>query len=266
MARCLLMTCLVLVLTAVVLEAISSSHGSRSHQKQPQDQSADEPEAHEVKITIRKPVKLEPALPPVPPQRDERAVAQAPLPPPLESSPFTPSALDYVKGARLLETSEGSFPQIQSSYARLGWPIYRDVALRLGGSFFVWNQPNNLPVAQIEPRTGETSKASIAPDLSRWPRDVTKHMGAALDRAQAEFGESATHIVLLPPARLDAALLSGLNHLLQQNDVDPGSVSGFFGAYELRGQRLYCVVLSTLFKDGTTRPVSFSIDLSGASL
>ncbi len=83
---------------------------------------------------------------------------------------------------------------------------------------------------------------------------------------RAELGERASHVVLLPPARLDAALLSGLDHLLRKNGIDPGRVSGFYGAYELRGRRLHCTVLSTTFKDGSERPVSFSIDLGGAFL
>ena len=42
------------------------------------------------------------------------------------------------------------------------------------------------------------------------------------------------------------------------------SVASFYGAYELRGGHLFCVVLEATLKDSTKREVSFAINLSGA--
>lgn len=268
MLKKLAMATAILALTVVLLEVIGSRHNRLQPEDPDQSQIVareDRPKTEEVEITIKKIVEPPPQPPPRAVQpRPEKPKAVEPISPPaLAGRTFTPSALDYLKGDRLLE---GGFPRLHATYERLGFPAYRDAVLALGGEFFVWDGSENQPIAHLDTRTGATSEASIPSDLSRWPRDVTMHLEPARERSKEEFGERASHVVLLPPTRLDAALLSGLNHLLEQNDVDPASVSGFFGAYELRGRRLYCVVLSTSFKDGTERPVSFSIDLGGAFL
>jgi len=229
---------------------------------QQEESEAEHEKIQKVTIKVEKAVELERELRPVGPKPDEPPSPPTEFAvPPLEDQTFVPTASDYLRGQRLLE---GGFPRLRATYQRIGFAAYRDAMLKLGGSFYLWDGALNLSVARLDPRTGESWEESVGSHLSRWPRDVTKHLKMALKDGRARYGARVTHAVLLPSARIDAALLSGLDQLLRKNGVDPGTVTSFFGAYELRSGRLYCVVLAASFTDATERDVSFAVDLSGA--
>lgn len=198
-------------------------------------------------------------------------VAKAPAPKPrkpvapplLEAATFVPGPSDFLKGQRLLE---GGFPRMVATYERIGFSRYTEEAQALGGQFFLWDSESNHPVARLDPKTGEAWEGPLSSHLSRWPRDVSAHLGDAIARHRGDYGHRASHAVLLPPVRVDEAILSGLDHLLRLNGIDPASVGSFFGAYELRGDHLVYVVLSATLKNGTQREVSFAIDLVRAGI
>ena len=75
--------------------------------------------------------------------------------------------------------------------------------------------------------------------------------------------ERVSRVILLPPARLDAALLGALDAHLRALGLDPGDLLRVDVAYELRAGNLHCDVLLVAMRDGTERPLSLEIDLSG---
>lgn len=175
--------------------------------------------------------------------------------------PAQQSAQALARGERLLEA--GSFPQLRATYRRIGFDAYRDAMLALGGGFFVFDAAERRPLAEIDPRTGAVRSRELRPGLSRWPRDVTPHLPRALERGRARWGERASRVVLLPPARVDAALLGALDAHLRARGESGDRLVGVDVAYELRDGRLGCEVLSLSLRDGTRRSVGLHVDLSG---
>ncbi|TDJ08350.1 MAG: hypothetical protein E2O71_05025 [Deltaproteobacteria bacterium] len=196
----------------------------------------------------------EPEARPLPPPRP------APSPPPLPATQV-PSSDALERGESLLRS--GRFPHLRASYGRIGFEAYRDAMLELGGVFFLFDGKARQPVAEVDPRTGALGGELVRADLSRWPRDVTRHLSEPLRLGQASYGPRVSRVILLPPARLDAALLEGLDAHLRALDLDPGDLLRVDLAYELRGGNLYCDVLLVAMRDGTERSLSLQIDLSG---
>lgn len=196
----------------------------------------------------------EPEARPLPPPRP------APSPPPLRATQV-PSSDALERGESLLRS--GRFPHLRASYGRIGFEAYRDAMLELGGVFFLFDGKARQPVAEVNPRTGALGGELVRADLSRWPRDVTRHLSEPLRLGQASYGPRVSRVILLPPARLDAALLGGLDAHLRALDLDPGDLLRVDLAYELRGGNLYCDVLLVAMRDGTERSLSLQIDLSG---
>ncbi len=167
---------------------------------------------------------------------------------------------ELARGERLLEA--GSFPQLRATYRRIGFDAYRDAVLALGGSFFLFDAAARRPLAEIDPRTGAVTSREQRPGLSRWPRDVTRHLPLALERGRQRWGERASRVILLPPAFVDAALLGALDaHLRAQGERGERLVAVDL-AYELRDGRLGCEVLALSLRDGTRRRVGLHVDLS----
>ncbi|MCZ6823407.1 MAG: hypothetical protein O7F10_10700 [Deltaproteobacteria bacterium] len=196
----------------------------------------------------------EPEARPLPPPRP------APSPSPLRATQV-PSSDALERGESLLRS--GRFPHLRASYGRIGFEAYRDAMLELGGVFFLFDGKARQPVAEVDPRTGALGGELVRADLSRWPRDVTRHLSEPLRLGQASYGPRVSRVILLPPARLDAALLGGLDAHLRALDLDPGDLLRVDLAYELRGGNLYCDVLLVAMRDGTERSLSLQIDLSG---
>ena len=196
----------------------------------------------------------EPEARPLPPPRP------APSPPPLPATQV-PSSDALERGESLLRS--GRFPHLRASYGRIGFEAYRDAMLELGGVFFLFDGKARQPVAEVDPQTGALGGEFVRADLSRWPRDVTRHLSEPLRLGQASYGPRVSRVILLPPARLDAALLGGLDAHLRALDLDPGDLLRVDLAYELRGGNLYCDVLLAAMRDGTERSLSLQIDLSG---
>jgi len=160
---------------------------------------------------------------------------------------------------------EGRYPHQRASYARIGFEAYRDAMLALGGAFFLFDTRSDRVLAQVNPYTLEMRAVDTpASHLSRWPRDVTRHLGAALDapNARRDFGR-ATRVVLLPPADIDAALVGGLDRALQRMGMNIERVTQVLLTYELTDAGLECEVSKLALRDGTEKPVSLRLSLSG---
>jgi hypothetical protein len=220
-----------------------------------------DPAAEEQRIEI---VRIE-----MPPEPDLEPKAAADPPPPRPEPPAPPSqpaqtvpeAEVLARGGSLLRA--GKFPRLRATYSRIGFPAYRDAVLDLGGAFFLFDPMTRQPVAKVDPRTGLVSAERVRVDLSRWPRDVTRHLPETLRLGQAHYGPRITRVILLPPARLDAALLGALEDHLRALGLDAQSLLRVDVAYELRSGSLHCDVLLVALRDGSERPVSLEIDLSG---
>ena len=248
------------VVTLEVLHPLSVTQMTDVEERQETDKQV-EPEP--VKIKIRK---IEKPKPPVRQVRKAESKAEpasaVPVPqrpPVLRHHPFVPAPTDFVRGKELLA---GEFPRMRGYYSRVGWEDYRDAMISLGSRFYVWDAHENQPLASLDPITGETSEAKSQLGLSPFPRDVSSNLTHALAEGKKAFGDAASHVVMLPPERFDAALLSGLEKLLRRNGIQSDRVSSFEGAFEIRNGGLWCEVLSTSLKDGTTREVAFLINLA----
>lgn len=220
-----------------------------------------DPSSEEQRIEI---VRIE--MPPEPDPEPKAAPDPPPPPPeppapPSEPAQAVPEADVLARGASLLRA--GKFPRLRATYSRIGFPAYRDAVLALGGAFFLFDPMTRQPVAEVDPRTGLVRAERLRVDLSRWPRDVTRHLPETLRLGQARYGPRITRVILLPPARLDAALLGALEDHLRVLGLDAQSLLRVDVAYELRAGRLHCDVLLVALRDGTERPVSLEIDLSG---
>ena len=139
---------------------------------------------------------------------------------------------------------------------------YSEAVLELGGAFYVYDPRARRALAEVDPRSGLLGAEGVREELSRWPRDVTRHLQSALVLGRERYGSRASRVVLLPPASLDAALLGALDRRLQELGVGSDSLLRVDVAYELRGGRLQCEVLTVALRDGSERELGLQIDLS----
>ena len=169
-----------------------------------------------------------------------------------------PEAL--ARGDALLRA--GAFPRLRATYIRIGFAAYSEAVLELGGAFYVYDPRARRALAEVDPRSGLLGAEGVREELSRWPRDVTRHLQSALVLGRERYGSRASRVVLLPPASLDAALLGALDRRLQELGVGSDSLLRVDVAYELRGGRLQCEVLTVALRDGSERELGLQIDLS----
>ena len=207
-------------------------------------------------------------MPSEPESNSAPAAAPPPPPPPPPEPPAVPVARvarseAHPRGESLLES--GTFPRLRATYNRIGFSAYRDAVLELGGAFFLFDASARTPVAEVDPRSGAVQSERVRANLSRWPRDVTRHLGETLRLGQERYGPRVSRVILLPPAHLDAALLGALDAYLRTQDIETRALVRVDVAYELHGGRLHCDVLTLALRDGTERPVSIEIDLSGGA-
>ncbi len=217
------------------------------------------------------------ALEPPPPPPKEKGPPPRPRPQPpeipaiesesaesAESESASPDPAVLSRGRELLES--GVFPQLRATYRRIGFEAYRDAMLDLGGGFFLFDEVSRQPLAEIDPRTGETRSRELRDGLSRWPRDVTRHLPEVLELGRRRWGERASRVILLPPERVDAVLLGALDAHLREQGRAGERLLGVDVASEIRDGRLGCEVISLSLLDGTRQPVRLHIDLGrGAS-
>ena len=166
------------------------------------------------------------------------------------------------RGRALLEA--GAFPRLRATYARIGFPAYRDAMTALGGRFFLYDVARRRTLVEVDPTTGAMLGKDVGGELSRWPRDVTRHLDFALTVGRARFGDSATRVILLPPAHLDAALLGAVDAELRARGLEAARIARLDLAYEIRDGRLRCEVLAAADREGNDVPLSLTVDLSRA--
>ena len=196
-----------------------------------------------------------PAPPPPPPE---------PLPLPAASAERSEALTGQERASSLLRA--GAFPRMRATYRRIGFHAYRDAMLALGGAFYLFDAAARRPVAEVDPKSGALGPAEVRDGLSRWPRDVTRHLGDALARGVERYGPRVTHVILLPPEGVDAALLGALDAHLREHGLASDELLRVDVAYEMHDGRLHCQVLSLAFRDGSERERELLIDLSGAAL
>lgn len=179
---------------------------------------------------------------------------------PVEAPVLRPDSEALERGGALLRA--GAFPRLRATYVRIGFAAYRDAVVELGGAFYLYDARARQPLAEVDPRTGSLRDAAVRTTLSRWPRDVTRHLPAALRRGRERYGQRVSRVVLLPPASLDAALLGALDQHLRGLGSSAAALLRVDVAYELRADRLHCEVLSVGLSDGSERSLGLRIDLS----
>ncbi|MEE9281155.1 MAG: hypothetical protein V3V67_13365 [Myxococcota bacterium] len=188
--------------------------------------------------------------------RIELSPRAEPEPPP----PTGPDAGVLRRGSALLRA--GSFPRLRATYVRIGFAAYREAVVELGGAFYLYDARARQALAEVDPLSGRLRAEGVREELSRWPRDVTRHLPDALRRGRERYGSRVSRVVLLPPASLDAALLGALDQHLRELGLDADGLLRVDVAYELRGDRLQCEVLSVALRDGSERELGLRIDLT----
>ena len=195
-----------------------------------------------------------------------------PQPPPLPAASRAPQVKQspaltgqvLARGSTLLRA--GAFPRMRATYRRIGFDAYRDAMLALGGAFYLFDAAERRPVAEVDPKSGALGPAEVRAGLSRWPRDVTRHLGDALARGAERYGPRVTRVILLPPESVDAALLGALDAHLREQGLTSDQLLRVDVAYEMHHGRLHCQVLSLALRDGSERELELRIDLSGGGL
>ncbi len=177
-----------------------------------------------------------------------------------EPAALRPDPEALARGDALLRA--GAFPRLRATYIRIGFPAYREAVLELGGAFYLYDPRARRTLAEVDPRSGLLGAEGVREELSRWPRDVTRHLQSALALGRERYGARASRVVLLPPASLDAALLGALDRRLRELGVSSDSLLRVDVAYELRGGRLHCEVLAVGLQDGSERDLGLRIELS----
>lgn len=177
-----------------------------------------------------------------------------------EPAALRPDPEALARGDALLRA--GAFPRLRATYSRIGFVAYREAVLALGGAFYLYDLRARRVLAEVDPRSDLLGAEGVREELSRWPRDVTRHLQGALALGRERYGARASRVVLLPPASLDAALLGALDRRLRELGVNSDSLLRVDVAYELAGGRLHCEVLSVALRDGTERELGLRIDLS----
>ena len=179
-----------------------------------------------------------------------------------EPAALRPDPEALARGDALLRA--GAFPRLRATYIRIGFAAYREAVLELGGAFYVYDPRARRALAEVDPRSGLLGTEGLREELSRWPRDVTRHLQSALALGRQRYGARVSRVVLLPPASLDAALLGALDRRLHELGVSSDSLLRVDVAYELHGGRLQCEVLTVALRDGSERELGLRIDLSAA--
>ena len=206
-------------------------------------------------------VKPEPKPEPAPEAKRPKPPPPKPAGVPAKAEPVRPGSDVLARGHSLLRA--GAFPRLRASYARIGFPRYRDAVLGLGGVFYLFDPGSRQVLAQVDPLTNANFAVVERSDLSQWPRDVTRHLAEALERGRVRYGERAGRVILLPPARIDAALLGALDQELRARSLAPETLARVDVAYEMRDGRLHCEVLAVALGEAGERPLDLLIDLSG---
>ena len=202
-----------------------------------------------------------PPLPTPPPRKPRRPPKPRTPGLPAQRAAVMPSANAIARGQMLLE--EGRFPRLRASYSHIGFERYRDAVTALGAGFYLFDPAERRLLAQVDPVTGESVERATPGDLSHWPRDVSRHLEAALRAGRERYGERAGRVVLLPPVSVDASLLGALDQALRAQSLDARDLVRVDLVYELRGGRLHCDVLAIALRDGSERSLDLLIDLSG---
>ena len=177
-----------------------------------------------------------------------------------ESAALRPDPEALARGDALLRA--GAFPRLRATYIRIGFAAYRDAVLELGGAFYLYDLRARRVLAEVDPHSGLLGAERVPEELSRWPRDVTRHLEGALALGRERYGARASRVVLLPPASLDAALLGALDRRLRELGVSSDSLLRVDVAYELGGGRLHCEVLTVALRDGSEHDLGLRVDLS----
>jgi len=231
----------------------------------PETAAAEAPASRESQEPIRAAQTPEP---PQPQPRRQVAELQAvdPNPPtrPRETPAEPVDDVSIAIGRHRIEN--GRYPHQRASYARIGFEPYRDAMLALGGGFFLFDARNKRVVAELDPYSLKARATQAAPKhLSRWPRDVTRYLGAALTREHLDprFRGSSLRVVLLPPADLDAAFVGGLDRALRKRGIDIERVTQVRLIYELTDAGLQCEVAKVGLRDGTEMNMQLRLALSG---
>ncbi len=177
-----------------------------------------------------------------------------------EPAALRPDPEVLARGDALLRA--GAFPRLRATYIRIGFAAYREAVLELGGAFYLYDPRARRVLAEVDPRSGLLGAEGVREELSRWPRDVTRHLESSLALGRERYGARVSRVVLLPPASLDAALLGALDRHLGGLGVSSDALLRVDVAYELHGGRLYCEVLTVALRDGSERDLGLHIDLS----
>ena len=194
--------------------------------------------------------------PPVEPIQIRRI--ELPQPASVPASARTVSTEETIaRGRRLLDS--GRFPRLRGTYERIGFDEYRGAMERLGARIFFYDGLHRRPVAGIDGELAPTSS-----ELSRWPRDLTRHLESELREGRELHGANVSRVVLLPPARLDALLLGSVEDDLRRRGLDPTLLARLDLAYEIREGRLGCELLTAGMQDGTEVSLGLHVDLSTA--
>lgn len=162
----------------------------------------------------------------------------------------------------------GGFPEVVARYRRtLGFYQYLGSINEIGGRFFVMDKGHKKLVAEINFDSERLEEIDDLANLSPRSREITGESGVSryMELAEYYYGPSTYSIVLLLPLNVDYFLVAGMEESLKEEGLSNRDFICFNGIYKKQGDDLILEIISGRLKNGETKRMKVSFNLSELS-
>ncbi|HIC90913.1 MAG TPA: hypothetical protein EYP21_02390 [Syntrophaceae bacterium] len=162
----------------------------------------------------------------------------------------------------------GGFPEVIARYRKtLGFSQYFRSINQIGGRFFIMDKCHKRLVAEINFHSGHLEQIGNLTNLSPRSREITGESGVSkyIELAECYYGPSTYSMVLLLPLNVDYFLVAGLEDSLKEEGLSNRDFVCFNGIYKKQGEDLILEIISGKLKNGQTRRMKVSFNLSELS-
>jgi len=162
----------------------------------------------------------------------------------------------------------GEFPEITARYrSTLGFSNYVKFIKNIGGRFFIFDEGSKRLVAEIDFDSEKLKAISDLSNLSPRSREITgePEVYKYTKLAELYYGPSSYSMVLLLPLKVDCFLIAGIEDYLKQVGLASKDFISFDGIYRTQGNVLILEIVSGRLKNGKTKTMHASFNLTEIS-
>ena len=162
----------------------------------------------------------------------------------------------------------GGFPEIIARYRKtLGFYQYLGSIRGIGGRFFIRDKERKRLAAEIDFDAGQLTAIDALINLSPRSREITGESGITryIKLAEHSYGPSTYSIILLLPLNVDYFLLAGMEEILKKEALSNRDFISFNGIYKKKNDDLILEIISGRLKNGKTKKMGVSFNLSELS-